>query len=497
VGGVSESGASLGTVVSPGAVRGTTSLLVTPEEGGVLVLELSDGSTATLTVPPDAVSEPLITSMSETATGPRWGLELGPAGTWFDQPAMLVVAPGRSMFVRLGALPSGDLYGPVTVARDGSIPVVRLRPFVVADEAIVATVVLPGDDGGYAMPRRGDDPPAVDPLDAMARDTEQAIALGGSGGSSTEDVGDPVGDDAGSADGVAGDDGGSTGAPRGTAAGAAAAYEARCAEPGTVDRVRIVETRRTAGAAAPPKPECVERGISVLAMLEMQMSGEGASLELYETLLGQGLISNRVEETALSLEYETNIQELYSVMASGLIWGFGNAGWAAFSGLGIPGAEAAAEQSKAVADQEVQRALARDRCSLKGFPGGQIGVSLTDAPDGSLKVSVAPAGKWRVDCGEWPVEPVDPIVWELVRAIRGLGPGQPIEFAFPKGSYFTNALSESKATDVQVSRSSNGSVTFSDGSTVYVAALVVNLAESMEELRRRDQEPTTPTTAGT
>ena len=464
------------------------------------MLELSDGSTATLTVPPNAVSEPLITSMVETATGPRGGLELEPAGTWFDQPAVLVVASGTTMLARLGALPAGDLFGPVAVAQDGSIPVVRLRPFIVADDAIVATVVLPGDDGAYVMPRRGNDPPAVDPLDAMARDAEQAIALGGRGSSSQDVAGEPAGDDSGSSDGASGDDGdvdgGSTGAPRDTAAGAAAAHEARCAEPGTVDRVRIVETRRTAGAGAPPKPECVERGISVLAMLEMQMSGEGASLELYETLLGQGPVSNRVEQTVLALEYQTNIQEFYSVMASLFVLGFANFGWAQFSGLGDPAAQAAAEQSKAVADKELQRALARDRCSLKGFPGGQIGVSLTDQPDGSLRVSVAPAGKWSIDCAEWPVEPVDPMVWELVRAIRGLGPGEPIELDFPKGSIFTNALSESKTTDVQVSRSSNGSVTFSDGSTVYVASLVVNLAESMAELRRRDQEPTTPTTVG-
>ena len=124
-----------------------------------------------------------------------------------------------------------------------------------------------------------------------------------------------------------------------------------------------------------------------------------------------------------------------------------------------------------------------------------MSVSLVELPDGRLRVSMSPAGKWDLNCGEFPVEPADPLVWPMIRAVRAMADGAPFIAEFPKGAFFSNVLAEGTVADQAVAKNGNGSVTITEGSTVMVVSMVVNLAESMEEMRRRDGEPV-PTTTG-
>lgn len=400
--------------------------VVTPEAGGELSVELAPGITATLEVPAGALAmteivELLAIGNPENVTGETSGLwasttavdtgvvgvAIEPAGLWLERPARLSLSASEGqVLARVGPL---DWYAPVRVGADGTIPVLRLRPFVLDPQNQLATDVPTGSWDDDVLPYFGGqstDPGllGIDALDQAARNEEADAADGDADDGSSQEHRDEVVDEA---------------------RRVVESLTPACNDDPVANR-RVVEALRTGGAARIPPPECIKLRIKVYATVVGEVVGpdlSGFSLEERVLSTTDGFAQDGTARFSTPLTGQlAGYLEFVSLFRSGFAWGFGEA-----SGLPAPAPSADACTSANSVD------------GVMLLSGGALVIEVDPLPDERLRVTVVPEppGDYLFDCGRG-TESTPSFVWEALSGITG----SPIRFEVTKGQPVERVLSQ-------------------------------------------------------
>lgn len=400
---------------------------LTREEGGSLTATLSDGTTATLTVPAEALESRTLVSMIPVTTENGIGVELEPAGLWLDRNATLSFSRGSGVvLVRMSAATDADQFV-VTPAQRSNIAIARFRPVLVIDRSGDDALIPDWDWERDVAPRVR--APSSDPKPEDYDEFSVTAYLfenpAPSAPERTPDQNDEV---------------------RVGAAGGVAPLDNKCDDRTSAAAARVAELATTAGAKATTAPKCVKRVVTVTAALDGSMTGEGMTIDFNETIAGHGFVSASKTGDPLTISLEgqaEGLQKLSSLMATGIVWGFGT-----MAGLNVP-------------------APSMDKCSMLPLQGGVMSGTAMLTEDAQIRFTLTPSGTFQMDCGEWGIHPVPPILWDF---ITELGLTVPIEITVADGQNSVRTLGELvQFSDVAVSKSPNGSIQVSeDGFTVSI-----------------------------
>jgi hypothetical protein len=472
---------------------------VTPEDGGMVSVPVGESGTATLVVPPGAVdSFEVFAIVPISADNGDEGIALEPAGVWLSEPALLRFegVPGDPL-ARIDGMRSW--YTAATAADDGSIRVVRLRPFLQSghpEAAVDLDLTAPWEelvtprlamvDGSDVNPfdlaaakqehdaaRRMSGPATVDPTNPST-----SVTVVGGGGDDSETPASSVepGDEGN--EGNDGDEsreqevrngagdrlgGGGSGGTNGSCAGSAK---------GTAN---TVETARTAGGSAPGElPDCIELGLRVTAILEMQMDGrtikESVSTPSTITTIdkdcggficqkptGQeklptGLGSLEGSTTVLPLEGSLyGINSLQSLAVTGMAWGLGK-----LAGVELP-----------MPDE--------NSCTISKLSGGSMAVTITIAPERQLLVELTPTpGSYAGNCIYSGAVDTPSIIWDTIGPLLGRAGSEPYRFMVPakRNTARLNSLVQDWTAALSTP-DSNGKVSYSDSQVTLSAVIEV------------------------
>jgi len=400
---------------------------LTREEGGSLTATLSDGTTATLTVPAGALESRTIVSMIPVTTENGIGVELEPAGLWLDRNATLSFSRASGVvLVRMGAAADADRFV-VTPAQRSNIAIARFRPVLVIDRSGDDALIPDWDWERDVAPRVRT--PSSDPKPEDYDEFSITAYLFENPASSaperTSDQNDEV---------------------RSGAAGGVAPLDSKCDDRTSAAAARVSELATTAGGKATTAPKCVKRVLTVTAVFDGSMTSEGMTIDFEETITGHGFFtaSKSGDQFSIPLEGQSEgMQKLASLMSTGIVWGFGT-----MAGLNVP-------------------APSMDKCSMLPLQGGVMSGAATLTDDSQISFVLTPGGEFPMNCGEWGTHPLPPMIWDF---ITELGLTVPINLTVADGQNSVKTLGELvQFSNVAVSKSPNGSIQVSeDGFTASI-----------------------------
>lgn len=406
---------------------GPVSQYLTREEGGSLTVTMSDGTTATLTIPAGALESRTLVSLIPVTTENGIGVELEPAGLWLDRNATLsFTRPSGVVLVRMGAATDADRFV-VSPASRANIAVARFRPILVIDRSGDEMLVADWDWERDVAPRVR--APSSDPLPEDYDEFSFTAYLfenpAPAAPERTPDQNEEV---------------------RAGAAGGVASVDSKCDDRTSAAAARVAELATTAGGKATTAPKCVRRVLTVTATLDGSMTGDGMTIDFNEAIAGHGFFTASKSGDQLSIPLEgraEGLQQLSSLMATGIVWGFGT-----LAGLNVP-------------------APSTDKCSMLPLQAGAVRGTATLTDDSQIRFALSPSGTFSINCAEWGTSPVPPLIWELV---TGLGLTIPIDLTVPDGRNNVRTLGELvQSSELAFAKSPNGSIQASeDGFTVSI-----------------------------
>ena len=426
----------------PLSVDPRSSAVLGPAEGGTLTLALTGGPTVTLRVPPGAVTSPTPMALIDRSRGRIHRIVLEPSGLWLHRPAQLSVTGGDPVLVRLGALGDGDLFARAVVGSDGSVPIVRLRPVVVASADVTAAPVpsTPGADMTTVL----GSPTAADPLDVRALNDEESAASDTQGGDD---------ESAGAA----------------AAAGmAAAALAPACRDPKSTDAARLVDTRATAGAKAPADlPECLTRAVNIWGQMEIEARADGVVLRGSEGITGRGVVDANADGTTIPLQGQMvgepgKVSLLLTTLAKGTLNTFGYEG----------------------------PKITDSACAIGPLAGGSVLASVAELPESKIRLTLNPTpGAFDFTCYGKSMFPAPSQVWDMVRTLKGMAPGDPFVLTFPRNQDSVSVLGSFQNLEgVATKTSDTGTVTVSTNGITMTLGLQVRVVESMKVFEEDDKK---------
>lgn len=447
-------GLEIGDLVPRGKVTGKSSGLVTPDGGGTVEVKLDDGSTATLQVPKGAVSEEIIVTLVAFRSVDIRGLSMEPDGLWLLRPAQLAIPGAVRILTRIGAESNGDLYRVATGT--STTPIVRLRPAIIDDSSVVATI-LPTPAAAVVRPNDSGDIPPVDPSDAAAAAAEEAEAAD---------------------DGASPEEGEETNVEAAQAVAAAwlPTLEPRCSDPNDPAHARMAATRITAGAQAPPAiPECMTRVVQVYAHSEIDWSiDEKIFSDASEHVSGLVELANDATEVVLPLEGEiTGVDASTSWFLSSFLYGMDQVAGGMFGAQEPTG----------------------DRCGTTPLQNGRMTATLAMEGE-TLRLTLDPvSGFYTTSCGGKPMES-DVLTWIVIRLLKGMGKARPFDFVFPRNGMSSNVFSQLvNKSESKGKLNANGDYVVETREVRLSAGMVVNLFESMKDYAERTQVSASPSSA--
>lgn len=409
------------------------SQLLTPQDGGSLTANLPNGVTATLTIPADALESRTLISLVPLATANGVGVQLEPSGLWLNRNATLSFSQTvGTIWGRIAAGPDTDGFVPLTKDQP-SVGVTRFRPFLLTQDAPTEVESVNLDWNGDIAP--GLNSPSIsfqlnepDGFDSAAYFFENPGA--------PDEPRDQARNDA----------------VRSAAVNAVAAADAKCDDRTSAAASRVADLAATAGQKLAAKPTCVRRVLSVTALLDGSMSGEGMNITFNESITGHGIVTATTEGATSAIPLEgtaDGVQKLSSLMATGIGWAFGT-----YAGLSVAPPSA-------------------DACSMSPLTSGQMNVSATLVNDSDIAFRLTPSGEFIMNCGDWGNFPAPPMIWDL---LSEFGLPVPISLTVPDGQNSVRTIGELLQSATQnVQTKTNGSITVSESNSEMSLSLIVGV----------------------
>jgi hypothetical protein len=442
----------------------------------MIAVPLGDAGTATLVVPPGAVdSLEVIDVIPVVADNGDYGVLLEPAGVWLSEPATLRFdgVPGEPL-ARVDLATSW--YTAAATTDDGSIPVVRLRPFLQSTqpEAAVAIDFAQSWDELVSPRLALIDESDVDPFDLAASKEEHdaarrmtapltvdssststtstTVVSGGGGGDDSETPPSSVKPDD---EGNNGEEGGDHESEVRDGAGTLIEGDGtRVDICGTTkaDAQRAVEVARTANSPLPKKKgECIDVKIDVTAIVEIEFQGR----LIQESVSGNqaGVSTEDGNTTTVDLKGELK-------------------GAAEINSLGLSLLAVAAAELADTPPPPIDESL----CEVDDLFGGSVAVTTTTIENDRFLVELSPTpGSYPADCAGFSAN-VPSIIWDMIGVILGGQGAKPFKFTMPKNPNVTRVFSNLDSSEILLAApDSNGKIRVTQGG----ATISINLTVSV------------------